>query len=85
MAKINFRDVDMINHKLNVVDLPNHIILDYDVVTFKLGRGKYAPKSELLVVRSCDRSVAGNGKIQYTTFRIVREDLCNSIDYLIKQ
>ena len=85
MAKINFRDVAMINHKLNVVDLPNHSILDYDMVTFKLGTGKFAPKSELLVVRSFERNEAGNGKIQYTTFRIVREDLANSIDYLIKQ
>lgn len=85
MAKINSKDVEMINHKLNVVDLPNHTILDYDMVTFKLGRGRYVPKSELLVVRSCDRSVTGNTKIQYTTFRIVRENLCNSIDYLIKQ
>ena len=84
MAKINSKDVEMINHKLSI-NLPNHLILDYDMVTFKLGRGKFVPKTEILVVRSCDRSIAGNGKIQYTTFRVVRENLCNSIDYLIKQ
>ena len=85
MAKINIKDVEYINHKLNTVELPGHIILDYDMVTFKLGRGKFAPKTDILVVRSCDRSTPNGGKIQYTTFRVVREDLCNSIDYLIKQ
>lgn len=84
MAKINIRDVEMINHKLNTLELPGHIILDYDMVTFKLGRGKFAPKTEILVVRSMDRSTAGNGKIHYTSFRVVRETSCNSLDYLIK-
>lgn len=84
MAKINSKDVEMINHKLSI-NLPNHLILDYDMVTFKLGRGKFAPKTDILVVRSANRGdIGGPSKIYYTTFRIVREDLCNSIESLIK-
>jgi hypothetical protein len=85
MAKITERDIDMINIKLET-SLPKHHILDYDMVTFKNGRGKYAPKSELLVVRSMERNQpAGNVMVSYTTFYVKRETLCNEIESLIKQ
>ena len=87
MAKINSKDVEMINHKL-LYALPNHGILDYDIVTFKNGRGRYAPKSELLVVRSATYSQPmgkKHTKVSYTTFLIKREVLCNTIESLIKQ
>lgn len=86
MAKINPKDVQMINHKL-LYALPNHGILDYDIVTFKNGIGRYAPKSELLVVKSATYSQpmgANNSKLTYTTFLIERETLCNEIESLIK-
>lgn len=85
MAKINIRDVESINELLETT-LPNHNILDYDIVTFKNGRSKYSPKSELLVVRSIERNQpAGKVKVSYTTFYILREALANSIESLIKQ
>lgn len=87
MAKINIRDMEFINYSLNVVDLPNHSILDYDIVTFKNGRSKFSPKIEILVVRSLEANQpAGRGlKVSYTTFYIKRDTLCNSIESLIKQ
>lgn len=83
MAKINSKDVEMINHKLSI-NLPNHHILDYDMVTFKNGRGRYAPKTELLLVRGMEKNPQ-SGRISYTTFLIKRESLCSSIESLIKQ
>ncbi len=86
MAKIKENDVQMINFLLNTTYLPEHNILDYDMVTFKNGRGKYAPKSELLVVRSMERNQpAGNVMVSYTTFYVKRETLVNEIESLIKQ
>jgi len=86
MAKITERDIDMINIKLET-SLPKHHILDYDMVTFKNGRGRYAPKSELLVVRSVNYNnpMGQNTKVSYTTFYVKRETLCNEIESLIKQ
>lgn len=86
MAKINSKDVEMINHKLITVDLPNYHILDYDIVEFKNGKGRYTPKTELLVVKAMEHNQpAGSIKISFHTFRIVREALANSIESLIKQ
>jgi hypothetical protein len=86
MAKITTKDVTMINFLLNQSYLPNHTILDYDMVTFKNGRGRYSPKTELLVVRSMERNQpAGNVMVSYTTFYVKRETLCNEIESLIKQ
>lgn len=87
MAKITERDIDMINFKLHTSDLPNHTVLEYDMVTFKNGRGRYAPKTELLVVRSVERNQvkAGVWNVHYTTFLVKRETLCNEIKSLIKQ
>lgn len=83
MAKINIRDVESINELLETT-LQNHSILGYEMVTFKTGRGRFAPISEVLVVRSWDRSTPHSTKIAYYTFRIEREGLCNSIESLIK-
>lgn len=83
MAKINIRDIDTISELLET-NLPNHHILDYDMVTFKNGRGRYAPKTELLLVRGMEKNPK-SGRISYTTFLIQRETLCNSIEKLIKQ
>ena len=86
MAKITERDVEMINFLLNTTYLPDELISDYDMVTFKNGVGKYAPKSELLVVKSFAKLQAiGATKVKYTTFRIMRDVLSNSIESLIKQ
>jgi len=86
MAKIKENDVQMINFLLNTTYLPDEVISDYDMVTFKNGRGRYAPKSELLVVRSFAKLQAiGASRLKYTTFRVIRETLCNEIESLIKQ
>ena len=86
MAKIKENDVQMINFLLNTTYLPDEVISDYDMVTFKNGRGKYAPKSELLVVRSFAKLQAiGASRLKYTTFRVIRETLVNEIESLIKQ
>lgn len=84
MAKLNIRDVDSINELLETT-LPNDNILGYEVVAFKAGRGRYTPKTELLVVKHWSRIQRGSTKIEFSTFRIVREDLANSIQSLIKQ
>jgi hypothetical protein len=86
MAKFTANEIQNIDFKLQSV-LPKHHILDYDMVTFKNGRGRYAPKSELLVVRSVsyDNPMGGNTKVQYNTFYVKRETLCNEIESLIKQ
>lgn len=87
MAKITTKDVTMINFLLNQSYLPNHTILDYDMVTFKNGRGRYAPKTELLVVRSVEHNqpMGQNIRVSYTTFYVKRETLCNDVESLIKQ
>lgn len=86
MAKINIRDIESISELLET-NLSNHLILDYDIVTFKNGRGRYARKTELLVVKSFYNNQPAHldKKVSFTTFLIQRETLCNSIQKLIKQ
>lgn len=83
MAKLNITDVDSINDLLET-DLPNHYVRNYEMVTFKDGKGRFTPKTELLVVKSYSSDQYDN-KVYYTTFRIKRGGLCNSIEKLIKQ
>lgn len=83
MAKINIRDIESIDEELQTA-LPNHYVRNYQIVTFKDGRGRYSPKTELLVVKSYSTDINDN-KVYFTTFRISRETLCNSIQKLIKQ
>ena len=83
MAKLNIRDVESINELLETT-LPDDNIVNYEIVTFKNGRGRYAPKIELLVVKHWNRLQRGTHKIEFSLFRIHREVLCNSIESLIK-
>lgn len=83
MAKLNITDVDSINDLLETA-LPNHYVRNYEMVTFKDGKNRFSPKTELLVVKSYSVDPY-DGKVYYTTFRINRESLCNSIEKLIKQ
>ena len=83
MAKLNIADVDSINDLLETA-LPFHYVRNYEMVTFKDGKGRFTPKTDLLVVKSYSTDPY-DGKVYYTTFLIKRESLCNSIEKLIKQ
>ena len=85
-VKLTLNDCEMIDYKLETTNLPNHTILDYQIVSFKNGRGKYAPKTQILVVRGVNRNQKGDTGmvVSYTSFMIIRETLSNSIKSLIK-
>jgi len=85
-VKLTLNDCEMIDYKLETTNLPNHTILDYQIVSFKNGRGKYAPKTEILIVRGVNRNQKGDTGIivSYHTFMIIRETLTNGIKSLIK-
>lgn len=85
-VKLTLNDCEMIDYKLETTNLPNHTILDYQMVTFKNGKGRYAPKTEILIVRGVNRNQKGDTGIivSYHTFMIIRETLTNGIKSLIK-
>jgi hypothetical protein len=85
-VKLTLNDCEMIDYKLETTNLPNHTILDYQMVTFKNGRGWYTPKTQILVVRGVNRNQNGNTgmAVSYTSFMIIRETLTNGIKSLIK-